>query len=191
MASRVLVAFLFLLAPHWTASAAELEGVRMEDRIRVGTGELHLNGMGLRTRVFFKVYVAGLYLPQKTQAAEEALRMAGPKRVSIVMLRDVAAETFVASLVEALRDNLGEAEAARLRPQADQLTAIMQGIGEAKKGMRIALDLVPGTGTAVVVNDAPQGRPIPGEDFYAALLRIWIGPKPVQEDMKKGFLGGA
>jgi hypothetical protein len=190
MASRAFLAFLFLLLPG-AAGAGELEGVRMEERLRIGATEVQLNGMGLRTRVFFKVYVAGLYLPQKTQAADEALRMPGPKRVSIAMLRDVGADTFVASLVEALRDNLGEAEASRLKPQVDQLTALMQGIGEAKKGMRIALDFVPGAGTAVVVNDAPQGKPIPGEDFYAALLRIWIGQKPVQEDMKKGFLGGA
>lgn len=190
MGSR-LILLLFLAITPWGGSAAELEGVRMDDRLRIGTAELQLNGMGLRTRVFFKVYVAGLYLAQKTQAADEALRMGGAKRVSIVMLRDVGADTFVSSLVEALRENLDEPEAARLKPQVEQLTAVMQGIGEAKKGMRITLDFTPGAGTSVLVNDAPQGKPIPGEDFYAALLRIWIGRKPVQEDMKKGFLGGA
>ena len=32
--------------------------------------------------------------------------------------------------------------------------------------------------------------PIAGEDFYRALLRIWIGDKPVQDDLKKALLGG-
>jgi len=163
----------------------------MDETLRVGASELRLNGMGLRTRVFFKVYVAGLYLPQKAQSAEQVLRMAGPKRVSIVMLRDVGAETFVASLVDALKDNLSAAEAARLKPQIDALTGVMQTIDEAKKGMVIALDFVPDAGTAVLVNGAAQGSPIPGDDFYPALLRIWLGDKPVQEDLKKGFLGGA
>jgi len=30
---------------------------------------------------------------------------------------------------------------------------------------------------------------IEGEDFYRALLRIWLGDKPVQEDLKKALLG--
>ena len=190
MASRLAVLLLALSFP-WAAAAAELEGVRMDEKVRVGAQELQLNGMGLRNRVFFKVYVAGLYLPQKAQSADQVLRMAGSKRVSIVMLRDVGAETFVASLVDALKDNLSEPAASALKPQVDALTGVMQKIGEAKKGMTIALDFVPGAGTAVLVNGAPQGGPIAGDEFYPALLRIWLGDKPVQEDLKKGFLGGA
>ena len=187
MASRLLA---FLLAFSGFAGAAELEGVRMEDPIRAGAQELQLNGMALRTRVFFKVYVAGLYLPQKTQSARQALEPAR-KRMALVLLRDVPAETFSASLVDGMKDNATEAEFARLKPQVDELVALMQRIGEAKKGATIALDYVPGEGTRVLLNGAPQGRPIPGDDFYAALLRIWLGEKPVSDDMKKALLGGA
>ena len=146
MVSRAALA-LALLAPL-AASGAELEGVRMEEQLRLGSQVLQLNGMALRTRVFFKVYVAGLYLPQKTQDASQALRMPGPKRVSLVLLRDVGADTFVASLVEALKENLSEAEQARLNPQVDELTGLMRKIGEAKKGMAIGLDFAPGAGTS-------------------------------------------
>jgi hypothetical protein len=31
---------------------------------------------------------------------------------------------------------------------------------------------------------------IEGEDFYRALLRIWLGDRPVQDDLKKSLLGG-
>jgi len=64
----------------------------------------------------------------------------------------------------------------------------MAQIGEAKKGMAIALDWT-GGGTILVVNGKPAGKPIAGEDFYKALLRIWIGDKPVQDDLKKSLLG--
>ncbi len=37
---------------------------------------------------------------------------------------------------------------------------------------------------------APAGAPIAGEDFYRALLRIWLGDRPVQDDLKKALLGG-
>jgi len=160
----------------------------MEDRLRLGEQELQLNGMALRSRAFFKVYVAGLYLPQKTQSAQQALAPAR-KRMALVLLRDVGAETFSSSLVDGIRDNSSEAEFTRLKPQVDELLGVMQKIGEAKKGTAIALDFVPGTGTTVVVNGAPQGRPIPGDDFQAAVLRIWLGDKPVQADVKKALLG--
>jgi hypothetical protein len=41
-----------------------------------------LNGAGVRYRGPFKVYTAGLYLPKKTQAPEDALAARGAKRLA-------------------------------------------------------------------------------------------------------------
>jgi hypothetical protein len=65
----------------------------------------------------------------------------------------------------------------------------MSALGEAKKGSVIALDFVPGTGTRVLVDGAAKGKPIAGDEFYRGLLRIWLGDKPVDGDLKKGMLG--
>ncbi len=190
MASR-LALFLLALSLPWAGAAAELEGVRMDEIARVGAQELQLNGMALRKRAFFKVYVAGLYLPQKTRSAEDALRVPGAKRMTLAMLRDVGADTFAASLLDGLKENASEAELAQLKPQVDELMATMRAVGEAKEGMVIHLEYTPNPGTRVVVNGAPQGRPIEGEGFFQALLRIWLGERPVSADMKKALLGGA
>src|SRR5436853_7308939 len=88
-AKRFLLAALFSGAAH----AAELEGVRLDDRIQAGGEELQLNGIALRTRMLFNVYVAGLYLRQKTSDAGAALAMAGAKRITLAMLRDVDARS--------------------------------------------------------------------------------------------------
>jgi hypothetical protein len=48
---------------------------------------------------------------------------------------------------------------------------------------------VPAAGTVLAVNGKPAGSPIAGEDFYRALLRIWLGERPVQDDLKKALLG--
>jgi hypothetical protein len=56
--------------------------------------------------------------------------------------------------------------------------------------MAIDLDWHPGGGTQVTIDGKPAGQPIEGEDFYRALLRIWLGDKPVQDDLKKALLGG-
>ncbi len=150
--------------------------------------ELSLNGTGVRKRVFFEVYSIGLYLPKKTSSAEEAISAPGPKRVEIRMLRDVSAEQFSDALAEGIRANHSAAEAKALEPKVKQLAATMAEMKEAKKGMLISLDWN-GKATQLRVDGKPAGAPIEGEDFYRALLRIWLGEKPVQDDLKKALLG--
>ena len=184
----VLVAAALLLAPL-QAPAAEVAGVKIDDNARVADSDLALNGAGLRTRLFFQVYAIGLYLPQKSSTPAAILAQPGPKRVAIHMLRDVGADTFTEALVDGIRANHSEAEAKALEPRIKELAALMAEIKEAKKGMAIALDWT-GAGTQLLVQGKPAGRPIAGEDFYRALLRIWLGEKPVQDDLKKALLGG-
>ena len=182
---KLLLALLLPLA----ASAAEVDGVPIPDKTRVGRADLVLNGAGLRKRAFFRVYVIGLYVPQKATSPAALLEQPGTKRVSIHMLRDVGADSFTEALADGIRANQSEADAKALEPRIKQLGAIMAQIGEAKKGMAIALDW-DGKGTQLLVEGKPAGQPIPGEDFYRALLRIWLGDKPVQDDLKKKLLGG-
>ena len=188
MVSRAFV-FLALLLFVLGAQAAEVAGVQVPDKAQVESRDLVLNGAGLRKRLFFNVYVLGLYLPEKKSDAAAVLALPGPKRVSIHMLRDVGADTFSEALVEGLKANHSEADYQALEPRVKQLEAIMAQVKEAKKGMTIALDWTAGA-TRVSIDAQPTGQPIAGEDFYRALLRIWLGEHPVQDDLKKHLLGG-
>jgi len=172
----------FLALP---AFAAELEGVKLDDSVRAGAQELRLNGLALRTRLFFKVYVAGLYLPQKTQSAQAALEMPGPKRITLVMLREVGRTAFSEALLESFAESNGDLGLKLHKPKLDALLETLYGIGDAKKGMRIAFDFV----TILTVDDSSRGKPIPGDDFSAALLKIWIGEGSVADNVKKALLG--
>jgi len=173
------------------AYAAEVGGVKLEDRLRLTpTGpELVLNGAGIRTRAIFKVYVGALYLSEKKTAANDVLALAGPKRVSMTMLRDLTAQQLSEALAEGIRNNASAAEQEALKGRIDELLGIMDALNEAKKGDAILLDSLPESGTRVMVNGRPRGKPIAGEDFYRALLKIWLGDKPVDGDLKKGMLG--
>jgi hypothetical protein len=178
--------FLFTLPLH----AAELEGVNLEDRIRVDGQELQLNGLAVRTRFIFQVYVAGLYLPAKATAARIAIESKGPKRIILVMLRDASAEQFVESIDAGLRANNSEAQIAAVKTQIDQLIAMIRAVGQSKKGARIVLDYAPSDGgTTLFVDGLAQGKPMAGEAFFQALLRIWLGEAPVQPDLKEALLG--
>ena len=189
MGTRIAIGVLALCAAVGT-QAADVAGVKLEDRAKVGAAELVLNGAGLRKRAFFQVYAMGLYLAEKKPAAADAIAAPGAKRVAIHMLRDVDADTFTEALIDGMRPNHDEATMKSLAPRIAELSAIMAELKEAKKGMAILLDWQPGAGTVVSVDGKPRGKPIDGEDFYRALLRIWLGERPVQDDLKKSLLGG-
>ena len=183
MVTRILLLFLLALP----AFAAEVAGVKIEDTSRIGNAELALTGAGLRKRFFVQVYAMGLYVADRKA---DPVTQPGPKRVAIHMLRDVGADQFADALVDGMRPNHDEATMKSLEPRIAQLSAILAQMQEAKKGMAITLDWVPGSGTQVTIAGKPSGKPIEGEDFYRALLRIWLGDKPVQDDLKKALLGG-
>lgn len=185
--SKILLALLALCAAQ--ALALEVAGVKVEERIKLESGELVLNGAGVRTRLIFKVYVGALYLPEKKSAVADVLAMRGAKRVSMTLLRDLSASQLTDALEDGIRANHSEAELAALKGRIDALAAVMKEIGSAKEKTVIALDFVPESGTRVTVDGAARGKPIPGEDFFRALLRIWLGDKPVDADLKKAMLG--
>ncbi|MBI2296975.1 MAG: chalcone isomerase family protein [Betaproteobacteria bacterium] len=183
--------FVVMMAVALRCGAAEVEGVKLADKVRVGDAgpELVLNGAGVRTRVFFKVYVGALYLQQKKTSAEAALADTGAKRVAMHMLRDLAADQLFSALNDGLRNNHTPEVLARLEPQVRQLEGIFNAVKAAKTGDAIVLDFLPGTGTRVVVNGEAKGT-IPGDEFSRALLRIWLGESPADAGLKKAMLGG-
>ena len=169
------------------ASAAEVAGVKLEDKVTVGSQELVLNGAGVRTRAVFKVYVGSLYVPAKSTTLPQVLAK-GPRRIQMNLLRNLSPDQLVDALVDGLKDNTTEAEFAAIKPQTDQLVTIMKSFGDVKEGSVVSLDFVDG-GTRVSQNGQPKGT-VPGEPFNQALTRIWIGERPVQGDLKKAMLGG-
>lgn len=171
----------------WSAAAAELAGTKLEDAVTVAGRELVLNGAGVRTRAIFKVYVASLYLPAKASEATAALA-AVPRRVQLNLLRSVSADQLIDALHDGLRDNNGASELIAMKPQVDQLDSIMRALKEAKEKDVITLDFVDG-GTQVSLNGAARGT-IAGEAFNRALLKVWLGERPAQADLKKALLGG-
>jgi hypothetical protein len=183
MATRLLL----LMALALPVSAAEVAGVKFEDKASVAGAALALKGAGLRKRLLFRVYAMGLYVADRKA---DPIAQGGAKRVAIHMLRNLDADDFAKALVDGMRPNHDEATMKGLEPRIGQLNAIMAEIKEAKKGTAILLDWVPGAGTQVMIDGKAAGKPIEGEDFYRALLRIWLGEKPVQDDLKKALLGG-
>ncbi|WP_420998432.1 chalcone isomerase family protein [Cupriavidus sp. 30B13] len=176
--------------PAAPARAGEIEGMRIDDATRVGGKELQLNGTGLRSVFVIKGYVAALYLPEKARNATVVLGAPGPKRLQIRPLREVDADSFIKALDEGIRENHSEMQVQRLSGRLFQLHRTMEQMGTARKGDVIDFDFSPDGGTVVAINGTPRGKPIPGEDFYQAVLRIFLGDHPVDRNLKRGLLGG-
>jgi hypothetical protein len=185
----LLTAWGLLVAAPLLAQPVELEGQKFEPTVQLGGQSLTLNGVGLRKRAIFKVYVAGLYVGSKSNNAATLLGEKGPRRVSLRMLRDVDADSFVSSFNDGLKNNHTESQLAALKSQIDALTATLKSIGEGKKGDIMNFDYTPDGGTRITVNGQSKGAPIPGAEFYTAVLRVWLGDKPVDDDLKKDMLG--
>ena len=168
------------------AEAATLSGVTMPDRESAGGHELVLNGMGLRKKFFIKVYLGGLYLPERQSSAEKVLAADVPRIMLMKFLYGVSKDQMCEAWDEGLEANTPNASA-ELKRQFETLCGWMEDIDD---GQEAEFTYVPGTGTTVTVNGGDKGT-IEGKPFADALLRCWIGPDPGPgEGFKEGVLGG-
>ncbi len=168
--------------------AAEVGGVKLDDKVSVGGQELVLNGAGIRTRAVFKVYVGSLYVPAKVTTLA-AVADKAPRRIQLNILRTLSADQLVDALSDGIKDNSSPAELAAIKPQVDQMVAIMKAFPEVKEKDIVTLDFVDGA-TRIALNGAAKGS-IAGDPFNRALTKIWLGDNPVQADLKKAMLGGS
>lgn len=172
------------------SSATDVAGVKFDDTATVQGQALKLNGAGLRTKVIFKVYALGLYLPEKKTSAADIQAVQGARRIQIVSLRDLSSQDFSEAFMKGLNANTDAAERARLQGQIKTFDSMFAAIPGLKKGDVLLVDWIPGTGTVCTLNGKKIGETVPDVAFYNAILRIWIGNEPADSDLKPKLLGG-
>jgi hypothetical protein len=186
-ATLAVVAVAFATAAH----GVDVGGVNFAERARVTPEgpDLVLNGAGERWMMMFKVYAVGLYLPQRKSNAEEVVALRGPKRLLLVMQRDLTGRQVQDYLLKRIEDQNQATEMVVLKRQMDDLYRIIDAVGMIRIGGTIALDWVPGKGSVIRVNDVVRGEPIASEDFYQALLRIWLSDRAKSLPLRDALLG--
>ncbi|HZW23666.1 chalcone isomerase family protein [Noviherbaspirillum sp.] len=171
------------------AQAAEVGGIKMDDATKVAGQELKLNGAGVRSWAVFKVYAAGLYLTEKKKTVPEIMALNGPRRVRLVLLRDVNNEELGQAFMDGLNANSDKVEKAKFVNQTMKMGEIFASISKLGKGDTITIDWIPAQGMHVLVNDKRVGEVLPDIAFYNAFLRIWLGEKPADNSLKQAWLG--
>ena len=177
------------LALAQTAIALDIAGVKLDDSVKLDNTNLKLNGAGVRTKVFFKVYAAGLYLSDKKSTLQDVLDAQGPRRIELVMLRDVSSSDFSEAFTQGLNANSDNNEKARLAAQIVKFENLFASTPTVKKGDVITVDWMPAIGTVVQLNGKSLSEPLPELAFYNAMLKIWLGDQPVDEHLKPLLLG--
>jgi Chalcone isomerase-like len=176
--------------PAWATRPIKVEGFTFIGDITLADTALQLNGVGLRAVAWLKGYAAGLYLPRRATTQAQVLAQAGPKRLQLRLLQDVPAEEFVKAFVKGVQRNTPAPEAARLVERVARFNTLVRSLTKLAKRDVIDLDFIPARGLVLSRNGKTVGEPVAGDDFYAALLRCFIGEQPADPDMKVGLLGG-
>lgn len=176
--------------PAWTVAATvDVGGVKLEDPIQAQGTALVLNGAGIRYKAVFKVYVAGLYLEKKAGSTDEVLSMPGRKRMVITMLRDIDSAELGKLFSRGMEDNMDRSAFSKLIPGVMRMSDVFTRHKWLRTGETFVLDWVPGTGTVLTVKGEVEGEPFKEPEFFAALMRIWLGPKPAGWRLKDELLG--
>jgi hypothetical protein len=188
---RLCMTTLAALAISFSAAAAivDVNGVKIEDTLDLQGSKLQLNGAGIRYRAVFKVYSAGLYLGKKAATPEEIFAAPGPKRLSITMLRDIDSNELGKAFTKGFEENSPKSEMSKLIPGLIRMGQIFSDQKKMLTGENFTIDWIPGTGTTVTIKGKVQGEPFKEPEFYAALMRIWLGPNPADFKLKDALLG--
>lgn len=176
------------------ARALQYEGQEFADTLVLGGATLVLNGAGKRQVAIYPLYLAALWLPHKAGTPEAIYAQTGPKRVElrivIPLVKDVSTQEFVKAIDKGVRRNSSEAELAAVSERVRQFNAVIAEVGRVKKGDLLRIDYLPAQGgTVLTVNGKTWGRPIEGQDFYTAFLKVFLGERNSDARLRAGLLG--
>jgi hypothetical protein len=184
LSGLVFVSLLLSAAP---TLARDIEGVTVPESVTVADAPLVLNGAGVRSRFFVRVYVGALYLPAKETQAQAILAAGGARSVRMHFLyKELEAQKLTDAWTDGFKSNHGDAEFEALAARLAQFNALFRTV---RRGETISIDLLPNGDTRVTINDEARGT-VTGADFQRALLKVWIGDKPADNGLKQAMLGG-
>ncbi len=186
---KILTLLTFLLmAAALPVQAVSLADITVPETIQVGDDALLLNGSGLRKKLFLKLYLGALYLKKKSTDAQAILAADEPMAIHLhILSRFVTARKMQKAIKEGFAASTG-GNTAPVDEEIQQFLALFgDGVSE-DDIFEIIHD--PDKGITVSLNGRMIGE-IGGhrKAFKQALFGIWLGEKPVQEDLKKGMLG--
>lgn len=99
--------------------------------------------------------------------------------------KKVSRKKIIGAWVDGLAANHNAVEMQALRPQLERFNDLFRSV---HWGNVIQICYLPSIGTEARINDERRGT-VPGDPFFHALLKIWLGSHPAGADLKTAMLG--
>ncbi len=182
-----LISMVFFVCFSLTLQAREIAGITFHDSIHIPgvQSALKLNGLGIRTKFFFKIYIAALYVQKNSNQAQEIISSPQAKRMVMHILYDeVDRKRMTDGWLSGFKDNLSETEFTKLKPDIEQFNTMFE---TTHAGDIIFLDFIPGYGCRITIKGQEKGT-IKNPEFYPTLLKIWLGEEPISSRLKRELL---
>ena len=180
---------LFCLAISFAAEAqTTINNITLPAKIKQDNTELTYNGGGIRKKFgVVKVYVIGLYAPEKSKNGNELISADKPLAVRLVITSGMATSSRMS---EAIQEGFGKSMKGNTAPLQTQITSFIETFKkeDIKEGDVFELWYIPGVGVKSFKNGQLKNT-TPGLDFKKALYGIWLSDTPVDDDLKKQMLG--
>jgi hypothetical protein len=178
-----------MLMPTLVWAQTKLAEVIYPNDITLAGQKLVLNGYGMRFRFGFRVYAAALYTPTKLTKNEDVIKPTIAKRMHLVAQRDVKGDDFGKLFTRAMEDNMSKEDFSKIVNGVIRMGNIFAEAKQFTKGDVIIVDVVPGTGLVITFRGKQQGEPVKEPEFSQAMMQIWFGKKPADEQLRRALLG--
>ena len=180
---------IIIVCNSFYTNAIDAAGVKLEkaSRLTVDKTQLILNGSAVRREAQHEIYVGGLYLKEQSSSFDEIISDPSPKRFLFFCSTDViSSNKLVSAWEQGFSINYTEEEVLKLKPMILEFNKVWSSGLQA--GDEIWVDFLPDQGTHISINGKIISK-IPGDEFYHAFLKTWLGPHPFSLKMKEALLG--
>ncbi|WP_010177465.1 chalcone isomerase family protein [Aquimarina agarilytica] len=184
---KVLLALVALMMLNSAVAQTVIGDATLPNNKTYESHELILNGAGLREKLWFDLYAAGLFLKEKNTDADAVVAADQPMAIHLVILSGMLSKK---KMIGAFRDGFentnDKATVQKLQSKIDKYVSFIS--EEISVSDRYDIIYTTEKGNELYKNGKLLGA-IEGLEFKKALFNIWLSKEPVDDDLKDSMLG--
>ena len=172
-----------LLLSFSASANQEVAGVSVPSSIAMEGATLNFQGAGVRSKYFIDLYVGSLF----TITTEK--NVVTSKEISAVRLNIISGLITSEKMVSAINEGFAVATEGNTQAIEKEIAGFISVFSEKiVKGDQFTLVSMPGEGLNTYKNGALLST-IDNDVFRQAVLAIWLGESPADDDLKESMLG--